>query len=62
MKELTPEQQFVLMVERIHMAIESEQVEPSEFNDETDMRLELVYRNLREILNLAEDFSGQDIA
>lgn len=43
---------FDQLVIFIHSAIESEQGEPREFNAETEARLRLVYRELREVLNL----------
>jgi hypothetical protein len=45
---------FDELVVFIHSAIESEQDEPADFNDETELRLNLVYRELREILGITE--------
>lgn len=45
---------FDYLVEFIHSAIESEQPEPALFNEETEKRLALVYRKLRQILDIPE--------
>ena len=50
---------FDQLVIFIHSAIESEQPEPREFNDETEARLRLVYRELRDALNLPDPFSDE---
>lgn len=48
------QQRFEDLVIFIHSAIESEQDEPKEFKEETELRLRLVYRELREIFNIPE--------
>tara|TARA_R110002153_G_scaffold7706_1_gene34391 strand:- start:1053 stop:1220 length:168 start_codon:yes stop_codon:yes gene_type:complete len=48
------EQKLELIVHLIHHAIQSEQDEPALFNDETDLRLNHVYANLRDILGIEE--------
>lgn len=52
---MSAQEDFERLVEYIHSAIESEQPEPAEFKDETELRLRLVYSGLRRILGLSDD-------
>lgn len=48
------QEEFEILVEYIHSAIESEQSEPKEFLPETELRLRLVYTALRRAFDLPD--------
>lgn len=48
--------QYQHLIEFINSAVESEQDEPKDFKDETEKRLDLVFRKLNQMLNLPEDY------
>lgn len=55
---MSAQEDFDRLVEYIHSAIESEQLEPAEFKAETELRLRLVYSGLRRILGISEGHHG----
>ena len=59
-EDMSPQERsdcFENMVIFIESSIESEQDEPKDFKQETELRLRLVYVNLREMLGLPQGIS-----
>lgn len=52
---MSAQDEFDRLIEYIHSAIEAEQAEPAEFQQETELRLRLVYSNLRRVLGLPDN-------
>ena len=52
---MSTQDEFERLVEYIHSAIESEQPEPADFKAETELRLRLVYADLRRALGMSEN-------